>query len=871
MTELSKQTVTFSSFQRALLLLYFFSGLTSLAYEVLWARMLSLQFGVSIFGVAVTVSTFMLGLGLGSLAGLRWSKKVSSPLKYFAFFETGVALMALATPWLLRQLEPLLAVLASGAGLAQWFSVQFALIALFLFIPAFFMGAGFPMVLKALGSGSANLGRIYGLNTLGAALGALLPLALLPANGWQNSMFILALGSLLVAATAFYLQSKFQTGQSVATEQQTASMGWRTVLTYAGIGAAAIILEVSWTRLFGMLMLRTEYVLAIILAVFLLGVGLGSLLARHMVRPVFAGLIPLLLSCFTFLGLWLIPPALNSLAMNQLTSFKALVLWQSGILILLTLPVTILLGAWLPWLNRQTGNDTAGGTRLYGANAVGGGLGGMFAAFLLTPFIGTSASIVTAGLAFLFLGMYWCRDKRFWLATPVLLLVAIPLWSMPPVQVLLPEQYQQSRDLSASEDAVNITHVVEKSSGERLLLADLQRMDASSDPTAVQVQKNQARLPLLLHPEPHKVLFLGLGTGISASGSIAYPKMERTAVELSQGAIDASAQWFAAVNHHINDKMTIVRDDARRYLMAGQGDYDVIVGDLFHPDLVGRSALLSVQQFRRARKRLSDDGVFVQWLALNQFNRESLEIVLRSFKQVFPDAVLFVDAFRLAMVGSRSSIRAENSLKNMQRLSQFERDQVSGGEGLWTWLGRYWGPIDVNAGKVQDEWAPQIEFKLPQARFDGSLDLKALQEYLLSKRAHVSEAIRQLDIPLENQQEFEKAYVATELVQRSWLSGFQGEVDKSHRLLQFAYRANARDRWVGFALADAVMTQLQRGKADKRKVLQAVLEIREDHAMALKQLWRLERSEGNLDSARKLLARLKQINPYDLDLLDKSH
>lgn len=74
---------------KLLLILYTCSGVTALAYEVLWTRMLSLLFGTSIIGVVVTVAAFMLGLGLGSLLGHRWHLDLKKSLFTLAGIEIG--------------------------------------------------------------------------------------------------------------------------------------------------------------------------------------------------------------------------------------------------------------------------------------------------------------------------------------------------------------------------------------------------------------------------------------------------------------------------------------------------------------------------------------------------------------------------------------------------------------------------------------------------------------------------------------------------------------------------------------------------------------------------------------------------------------
>ena len=103
-----------------LTLLYGGSGLISLAYEVLWARMLSLQFGVSVFGVVVTVAAFMTGLGLGSLALAGRAARVQHPLRLLALLEGGVAVFALMLPWVIQWTGPGIDVAASRLSPGSW-------------------------------------------------------------------------------------------------------------------------------------------------------------------------------------------------------------------------------------------------------------------------------------------------------------------------------------------------------------------------------------------------------------------------------------------------------------------------------------------------------------------------------------------------------------------------------------------------------------------------------------------------------------------------------------------------------------------------------------------------------------------------------
>ena len=852
-----------------LLAIYSVSGLTALAYEVLWVRMLALQFGVSIFGVVVTVSTFMAGLGIGSVVGLNWSRRILAPLKWFAAFEFCIALLALTTPWLLLSSENLLASVAAQSSLVEWYLTQFALVSVLLFVPAFCMGAGFPMMLKALGDSPQTLAKAYGVNTLGAAIGTILPLLLLPNLGWLSSMQSVAFVGLFVAGLAIYLSIRFEDNKRVMQSlPATGSMpDIMTLVAYGGIGAAALMLEVAWTRLFGMIMLRTEYVLALVLAMYLVGVGLGSLLSRFMHGSLWYVVFPITVCAYVIAGLWMIPQLLAWFSIEAADSLLMVVVQQVIVLTILTLPVTLLLGAWLPLLNKLFGDSHISGAWLYGANSVGAAGGALLAGFMLTPLVGSAATIVIAALSLLVFGLIWGRQRYVWLSLPLLAVLAYPVSSMPTVAQLLPDLYSNSNELYTHEDAVNITHVIEQPSGQRILLADLQRMDAASDPASVEVQKNQARLPLLLHPEPKTALLLGLGTGISAAGTLAYPQLQRTAVELSQGAIQSARDWFKPVNDNVMAHLNVVHDDARRFLMASQHQYDVIIGDLFHPDLVGRSALLSVQQFARAKRRLSDNGVFVQWLALNQFTVEAFETVVRSFQQEFPQTIVFVDAFRVALVGTKSNsatLVASSVLNKSIQLNSEQLKSATGGEGVWTWLGRYWGTLPMGEGVVQDEWAPRIEYDLPRARYSGRLDLAVLLNYMLQRRPTVETAMQQLQISPEQKQRFINAYKATELAHKSWLAFLTGKSADAEKMLQLAYKTNPNDRWIGFAVADGALASLDviaKQQYDEWQVLQSVLKVRPDHPEAILRLWRLAQARGDAKQAADYRARFAKIDP----------
>jgi spermidine synthase len=481
--------------------------------------------------------------------------------------------------------------------------------------------------------------------------------------------------------------------------------------------------------------------------------------------------------------------------------------------------------------------------------------------------MGTVAMVALSGLTITALGLVLTKSRMAWLGFAALLIAAWPLRSMAPVCDLLPKIEANSTNLYLHEDAISLTHVVQQEDGQRVLLSDLQRMDASSDPGAVEIQKDQARLALLLHPAPRSILFLGLGTGISAAGSIPFPSLVRSAVELSQGSIYAAKYWFAPVNGNVLDQVQVQRDDARHYLSSSQRHYDVIVGDLFHPDIAGMGSLLSTQQFQRAHEHLNTDGVFVQWLALNQFDVQSLKAVLRSFQKVFPNAQMFMDGMHLALVGPQNKfLGATAMLENLHQLSLQSRGLATGGEGEWTWLGRYWGPIAETSGPVQDEWVPYIEYQLPRSRYDGSVNLENVMLWMLKQHPAPEVAMNLLGVAIEDKSKWGRAYVATELTTRSWVLSIRGDAEQAGKLIWMAYQANPQDRWIANSLADSMLQSLGQASQhgiSEREALLRILKVQPDAIGALRSIWRLETAEGHLQEAERYRAHLLAISPLD--------
>ena len=842
------------------------SGLCALAYEILWARMLGIQFGVSAFAAVVTVSAFMLGLAGGSAFMAGRAGLHLRPLRLLALLETGIALFALVLPWAVHLATPIIDASAGLLSPPQWHALLVLAGLVSLTLPAAAMGAGFPLLVEGFARHGGSIGAAYGSNTIGAALGALLPLLLLPTVGWTTAVRGVAALNVIVAAGLFLLDRYGQRGRPASAGALAAAAGrrpsGRLLLNYGLVGAASLLLEMAWLRLFSLAMLRTEYVLALILGVMLLGMGLGSLIASRRPDARALAALPWCASGYALAGLWLLPHVSTLIERARFGSMGAALAVQALLLMALTLPVTLSLGAWLPAL---TARFNTNGTWLYASNSLGAALGGLLYV-VLTPLIGSAGALALAAVLLLLPGLILGCTRRAWAGVPLVMAAAWSVAVLPPVRDFLPQAMAGSRDLYRYEDAIAITQVVEQPDGQRVLLTDMRRQDASTDPTAVFVQSNQSRLPLLLDPRPRRVLFLGLGTGISLAGSLPFPDVERSAVELSAGSIEAARRWFIDSNRNVLQNTLVHHDDARHFLAATAATYDAIIGDVFHPDLAGAGSMLAVEQFERVRARLTPQGIYVQWLALNQFDEDTLAIVLRSFRQVFPESQLFLDGMHLALVGPRAHWAGAASMAaHLNSLTAAQRAEATGSEGDSEWLGRYWGPIAPSVGPTQHEWDPVIEFLVPRLHYDPKGDAASVLKGLLASRPTIERAIEILGVSPQQQEDFRRAYIGTELWVRSELASWQGATLEADHLLGSAFEADPRDRWIAYAVSDRLLASIEAAPErgfTREQFLRKILVINPWSLEAWRALWTLQRTRGDADAAASR-ARILELSPLD--------
>ncbi len=432
---------------------FFLSGLAGLVYEVVWARQLSLFLGITSYAHTVVIVAYMAGLAAGSFYFGRHADRQPHPLKTYAWLEIGVGLYAAVTPWLFTFLQAAYVNFSDVSSIGQMsgYLTRFAIALLALLIPTFLMGGTLPLLVRGLIKELPDLGqitgRLYGINTLGAMLGALLAgFLLMPALGihatiWVGVVINLAI-AVLVLTRLEHLKphhlelgpATLATGQPPVNAQPSeTSVSQLVLLTgFATAGFAALLTQMAWIRALILVVGGSVYAFSITLASFLAGIGLGSLVYTRSLakgggllpswlpnRMALAALLAVLISLTLLLGL----PLIGRLPAWFLAGYSAglkdsFALFQLFIFLLcfsLMILPTLLMGAMFPLVTviwtRSFGRVGRGVGLVYAVNTSGTILGALLGGLLILPWLGVHYSILLAA------GMYFLVATGFWLSS----------------------------------------------------------------------------------------------------------------------------------------------------------------------------------------------------------------------------------------------------------------------------------------------------------------------------------------------------------------------------------------------------------------------------------------------------------------------
>ena len=678
--------------------LLFMSGFCGLVYQTAWLRELRLVFGASTAASAAVVAIFMGGLGLGGFLFGKRADASERPLGLFARLEGAVAVAAMASPFLILGVRELYFSLggATAMGTPLATVLQLVLAALVLGIPTVLMGGTLPAAVRTV-QGDSDVGRrslafLYGMNTLGAVLGAVLAtFFMLEILGTRSTIWVAGCLNMLLAVAANSMARKAvsvpETVEDHPDEPPLAPLGL--VLGSAAlVGFAFFLMEMVWYRLLGPLLGGSVFTFGLILAVVLLGIGIGgtvyALTAGDRRATVFGfgvtcGLEALAIAFPFALG---DDVAVLAISLREwgLEGFSGLVSGWFCVASVLLLPASVIAGFQFPLLVNLLGRGSRSVGRelgmTYAFNTMGAILGALAGGFGLLSWWGITGCwwLVVGLLSVAALGAARVSRAGALTLIPVsLALIAVGLmsatgptaaWRHQPIgagRIQLPDTSPQSvKRWQRKVQRLTQWEAEGKESSIAVLNSNSLTLSVNgkSDGNAIGDAATFIMLGVLgpfLHPGAEEALVIGLGTGETTGWLASVEGMERVdSVELEPAVLHV-AELCSAANRNVmeNPRVHHVLGDAREVLHTTSKRYDVIVSQPSNPYRAGISSLLTTEFYRAVRERLHTGGLFVQWIQGYEISQQTMATNLATLASEFEDVTVWqTDASDLLMVAS---------------------------------------------------------------------------------------------------------------------------------------------------------------------------------------------------------------------------
>jgi spermidine synthase len=670
----------------AIFLLFIGSGCAALVYEIVWFQLLQMVIGSSAVSLGILLGTFMGGMCLGSLLMPRLISPHQHPMRVYAFLELGIGLLGLL---ILVGMPLVRGVYTAWAGTGSIGIILRAFAAgVCLLPPTMLMGATLPAIsrwVKATPEGISWLGFFYGGNIAGGVVGSLVAgFYLLRVYDVIIATVVAVALNVAVAVVALFLAGR--TTHVVEREPATPASGRGNLAVYAAIalsGLTALGSEVVWTRILSLHFGATVYTFSLILAVFLVGLGVGSTSGAVIARKAQTSRQALgwcqLLLCGAMawaaymntesLPYWPINPSIASSPWYTLQLDLVRCFW-------VVLPGAILWGASFPIaLAAVASAEDQDAARLagsvYAANTVGAIAGSLVTSFILVPWIGSSHTeqvlIVVSALSALLLleptyassvsgpagqdsaAKNWNVAGTAMLAGAMIVagLLARSVHELPGILVAYgryaPTRLNQA-DIIYKGEGLNASVAVSQLSNGVLNYHNAGKVQASSEPQDMRLQRMLGHLTTLIPPNPKNIVVIGCGAGVTAGAVSVEPMLEReTIAEIEPLVPKVVSTYFAEHNFDVvrNPKVRIQIDDARNFLQTTSEKFDAVTSDPLDPWVKGAAMLYTQEFFEEVKRHLNPGGAVTLFVQLYESNTAAVKSEIATFLDVFPNGVVW--------------------------------------------------------------------------------------------------------------------------------------------------------------------------------------------------------------------------------------
>jgi spermidine synthase len=641
---------------RAVVLFFVASGAAGLIYQLVWSRELVLVFGNTTQAISTIVTAVMAGLGIGGFAGGQIARRGRNLLRTYGRLEVAVGLLALLLPMVFGLLGEVYRGAYARTSPEVLALIRFALAFAAVTPATTLMGMTLPVLaahmVRTVDEAGARVGQLYAANTLGAAVGTLLAaFFLIEFLGLVLTSYIAVALNVGVGVLSIVLSRATAGGPPRALadpshQTPTARPSHRRLVLVASFvsGFVALALEVLWTRLVAEGVGLTIYVFALILVVYLLGIGLGSGLYRRLSRPE--------RDTITLLGACIAGEALLAVA-TVVVGSGTLGVQAPAIPLLLVLPATILMGYAFPLsarlLVRDPGDVGSSVGLLYACNTAGSILGSFAAAFILAALLGTNRSILLLGAASLVLaGMLLAAGVRrnALTATPVVLLaigvVAASSLDLPLTRTIT-DNGRRNLGVPSTHREDNLA-TVDASGGAP---ADRRLYVGGVTMTTLTVDtKLMVYLPRAMRPDARDCLVIAFGMGSTYRSSLILG-MHTDAVELSPSVPQLMGTFFPDAETYLQHPQgRVIIGDGRNYVRLTTATYDVIAIDPPPPVETAGTVVLYTQEFMaQSKARLNPGGIVMLWIPY-QLPLPDFKDHVRTFRSAFKHTELVLSVAR---------------------------------------------------------------------------------------------------------------------------------------------------------------------------------------------------------------------------------
>ena len=695
-----KSVMTSRQFQYLLILIFALSGATGLIYESVWSHYLKLFLGHAAYAQSLVLIIFMGGMALGAYYVSRFGLSVKNLLVSYAIVEGIIGIFGIIFHPIFQytytsSFDYILPMLGSPSFVHFY---KFFVASILILPQSILLGATFPLMTGGFirlfpDNPGKSISLLYFSNSIGAAIAVLISsFYLISTFGLPGSLIVAGLINILIAVIVYGLARnlKQNTNKKVV---RKADQNWKLLILCAAFftGMASFIYEIAWIRMLSMVLGASTHSFELMLSAFITGLAIGGFWIRSKIDNLknpekFLARIQIIMGVFALSTITLYNFSFDIMAffMDALDETKSgyilFSLASHSIALLIMLPTTICAGMTLPLftfilLKKGQGEQSIG--QIYSANTIGAITGVLFAIFLGMPLLSLKGTIITGAVIDIIIGLVIFKALTSISHRPYIAYVSLSLFILiigystsfntkrmasGVFRYGIPELDSKS-EILFHKDGKTASVSISNWDNKQISISTNGKPDAeitianglppSQDESTMTLL---AALPLSIFPEAETIANIGLGSGLTAHVALTLPDIRQIDTIEIEESIVSGAKYFGEKTKNIfNDsRSNIYIDDAKTFFSTHQKNYDIVISEPSNPWVSGVSSLFTREFYNVVKSYITDEGIFVQWLHIYEFDIDLLVSVLKAISEEFPYySIYFADEGNLILIASQ--------------------------------------------------------------------------------------------------------------------------------------------------------------------------------------------------------------------------